>query len=496
MKVHAAHDAPVYRSSDVRAIEAAAAGAPNAPPLMELAGAAAAEIARDIAGGSGKPVLVVAGPGNNGGDAFVVARHLKQQWFNVTVVFDADEKKLSGDARAALLAWRDAGGTIVSDLPGPAPAWALAIDGLFGIGLERDVTGRHVEWINGINRLGAAVLALDVPSGLHSDTGRVLGCAVCAQHTVTFIALKAGLLTLDGPDHCGEIHLRTLGVDTRALRPTPGFLVANEILSAALAPRRLNSHKGHYGSVGVIGGDDGMVGAALLAARAALKLGAGRVYAGMLAQDAPAVDGMCPEIMIRSADAVLKLENLTCLAAGPGLGQTPDAAFHLGIALQLPRPLVVDADALNLIAMDGHLASLLKQRTAPTLLTPHPAEAARLLGTSVREVQHDRVLAATALSAKLNSLVALKGAGSICAAPDGAWYINTSGNPGMASAGMGDVLTGMIAALLAQGVEPRTALLTGVYLHGAAADRAVAGGSGPVGLTATETIDAARFLLN
>jgi hydroxyethylthiazole kinase-like uncharacterized protein yjeF len=496
MKIHAGHGAPIYRTVELRAVETAAAAAPNPPRLMERAGAAAAELASDIAEGTGKPILVVAGPGNNGGDAFVLARLLKQQWHGVTVVSDADEKKLSADARAALRGWRDAGGTILGSLPAASSGWALAVDGLFGIGLQRDVTGRHAEWIAALNGLDAPLLALDVPSGLQSDTGRVLGRAVRARHTVTFIALKPGLLTLDGPDHCGEIHVRDLGIDPGLLHPARGAMLGSGVLSTALRPRPLNSHKGHYGSVGIIGGEQGMVGAALLAARAALRLGAGRVYAGLLAQEAPSVDPSCPEIMIRSADAVLKLDHLTCLAVGPGLGQAPDAAFYLGIALQSSLPVVLDADALNLIAMDAHLAGLLKHRSPPTLLTPHPAEAARLLAASVKEVQDDRIRSATELAARFNSLVVLKGAGSICAGPDGAWHINTSGNPGMASAGMGDALTGMMAALLAQGTDARTTLLSAVCLHGAAADRAVAAGAGPVGLTATEIVDAARSLLN
>ena len=493
MTVHAVHGTPVYLTADVRAIEAKAV--PITPPLMERAGLAAAEVARDLSGGTGKPVLVFAGPGNNGGDAFVVARHLKQWYFNVTVLFAGDEKKLSADAKAALGAWRKAGGAMTQALP-VSQQWGLVVDGIFGIGLERDVSGRHAEWINIINRLGAPVLALDVPSGLHSDTGRAMGCAVRATHTVTFIALKPGLLTLDGPDHCGEVHLRDLGLDTQKLRPAQGHLIGREVLAGALKPRLLNSHKGDYGSVGIIGGDRGMVGAALLAARAALKSGTGRVYVGLLARDAPLLDAEQPELMVRNADEVLKLVNLTCLAVGPGLGQTPDAAFYLGWALESPLPLVLDADGLNQVAADAGLVGRLKKRTAATLLTPHPAEAARLLATTTREVQNDRLGAAIALARILNSFIVLKGAGSICAAPDGTWHINTSGNPGMASAGMGDVLTGMVAALLSQGVEPKAALLAAVYLHGAAADRAVAGGAGPVGLTASETIDAARVLLN
>lgn len=495
MSVRAAHNTPIYLTADVRAIEAAAAAAPNPPQLMERAGLAAAEVAREAAGGNGKPVLVLAGPGNNGGDAFVLARHLKQWWFKVTVVFGGEGGNLSADAGAALHAWRAAGGEIAKELP-VSRDWGLVVDGVFGIGLEREITGRYAEWIEAINRLAAPVLAIDVPSGLQSDTGRVLGNAVRARHTVTFIALKPGLLTLDGPDHCGEIHLRTLDLDARALRPASGFLIAREVLATVLKPRLHNSHKGDYGSIGVIGGDHGMVGAALLAGRGALKLGAGRVYVGLLAPDAPLADAMQPELMIRSADEVLKLTNLNSLAVGPGLGQGPDAAFYLRIALESALPLVLDADALNLIATDIQLAKLLGSRRAPTLLTPHPAEAARLLAVTTREVQNDRVGAATRLAARLNGLVVLKGAGSVCAAPDGTWHINTSGNPGMASAGMGDVLTGMVAALLSQGAEPKTALLAAVYLHGAAADELVVRGTGPVGLTATETIEAARSLLN
>jgi hydroxyethylthiazole kinase-like uncharacterized protein yjeF len=493
MTVHAAHGTPVYLTADMRAIESAAA--PNPPPLMERAGLAAAEVARDVSGGTGKPVLVFAGPGNNGGDAFVLARHLKQWFFNVTVLFAGDEKKLAADARAALGAWRTAGGTITQSLPA-SQQWGLVVDGIFGIGLERDVTGRYAEWIDFVNRLGAPVLALDVPSGLHSDTGRVMGSAIRATHTVTFIAFKPGLLTLDGPDHCGEIHLRDLGLDTQQLRPARGHLIGREVLAGVLGPRMQNSHKGDYGSVGIIGGDHGMVGAALLAARAALKSGTGRVYVGLLARDAPLLDAEQPELMLRNADELLKLANLTCLAVGPGLGQTPDAAFYLEWALESPLPLVLDADGLNLIAADSGMAGRLKNRNSATLLTPHPAEAARLLAITTREVQMDRVGAAITLADNFSSLVVLKGAGSICAAPKGTWHINTSGNAGMASAGMGDVLTGMVAALLSQGVEPKAALLAAVYLHGAAADHAVAKGTGPIGLTASETIEAARSLLN
>ena len=489
------HGTPVYLTADIRALETAACALPDPPPLMERAGLAAAELARKVAGASGRPILVLAGPGDNGGDAFVVARHLKQWWFKVDVVFAGDAAKLSADATAALNAWRTAGGSMLAE-PAPGGNWSLAIDGLFGIGLKREVAGRHAELVAYLNRCAAPVLALDVPSGLESDSGRVPGCCVRARYTMTFIGLKAGLLTLDGPDHCGELHLDALGLETAVAQPPHGSLIGAAVLDTLREPRALNTHKGDYGSVGVIGGAQGMVGAALLAGRAALMLGAGRVYVGLITRDAPSVDAMQPELMLRAADEVLKLGHLTALAVGPGLGQSPDAAHYLGWAMGAPLPLVIDADALNLIGAQRGLHETLRKRSAPTLLTPHPAEAARLLGCTTGEIQRDRVAAARTLSERLRAHVVLKGAGSVCASPDGAWAINTSGNPGMASAGMGDVLTGQIAALLAQGRDANEALPAGVYLHGAAADAIVARRAGPVGLTASEVILAARDLVN
>ena len=461
---------------------------------MELAGLAAAELARELTG-SGRKVVVLAGPGNNGGDAFIVARHLKQGWFDVSLVFAGDAAKLSADASAAYEAWRTSGGGVQNDLstmrdPG------LVVDGLFGIGLQRELTGRYAELVAWINAANAPVLALDVPSGIESDSGRVLGVAVRASHTISFIGLKPGLLTLEGPDHVGDLHLATLGLDAPALVPPQGSTLGEEVLRRALPPRRLNSHKGSYGSVGIVGGAAGMVGAALLAGRAALRLGAGRVYVGLEAADAPRFDPAQPELMLRTAEGVLEVDALTCLAVGPGLGQSETARRLLYGALACDLPLVIDADALNLIAAYESLRDKMATRTSAAILTPHPAEAARLLGIKTSEVQHDRVPTAVLLAERHRCGVVLKGTGSICAWPGGAWAINTSGNPGMASAGMGDVLTGILAALLAQGATPEIALAAGVYLHAAAADAAVAAGTGPVGLVASETIDFARHTLN
>ena len=488
------HDTPVYRTEEIRRIEALAAGRSDPPHLMERAGLAAAELARDLAG-SGKRIVVIAGPGNNGGDALVLARHLKAWWFNVAVLFTGDAKKLSPDAAAAHGAWQQSGGAFVDALPPPYDC-ELVVDGLFGIGLQRELGGRYTELVSFMNSVPCPVLALDVPSGIESDTGRVLGCAVRAAHTITLIGLKPGLLTLEGPEHCGTVHVAALGLDARALVAPHGHVIGPEIVQLALPARRLNTHKGDYGSVGIVGGAPGMVGAALLAGRAALKLGAGRVYVGLTASDAPGVDPVQPELMLRPADEVLALEHLTSLAVGPGLGVSANAQNQLRSALASALPLVLDADALNLIAATEDLQSALTGRSAPTLLTPHPAEASRLLGITTPEVQRDRVAAALELTATYHCGVVLKGAGSVCAWPDTRWAINTSGNPGMASAGMGDVLTGFVAALLAQGAAADIALAAGVYLHSAAADAAVEGGSGPIGLTASDVIEAARKLVN
>ena len=498
MQVKIGHATPLYLTADIRRIEARHAHV----SLMERAGLAAAQLARTLAGDSGKPILIVAGPGNNGGDGFVAARYLKQWFHAVTVVFCGEVAKLPHDAAGAYARWRAAGGTTVDHLPSSSGGWSLVIDALFGIGLKRKIEGTYAGWINAINTIstiGAPVLAIDIPSGLDADTGQIHGHGYCvrATHTLTFIGAKPGLLTLDGPDYCGTILVDDLQLpsDTDA---GPGSALG--AATHTLEPRLRNTHKGSHGSVGIVGGDSGMAGAVLLAGRAALKLGAGRVYVGLIASDAPQVDAAQPELMLRSADAVLKLDHLSCLVVGPGLGQSADAFFYVQWALEWAQasrlPLLIDADALNTIAASDKLKRILKQLVTEIILTPHPAEAARLLGCGTHAVQANRIAAASAISEQYHTHVVLKGAGSICASPDTTWRINTSGNPGMASGGMGDVLSGIIAALIAQGAAPQRAMDTAVWLHGAAADACVAAGVGPVGLTAGETIDAARSLLN
>jgi ADP-dependent NAD(P)H-hydrate dehydratase / NAD(P)H-hydrate epimerase len=457
---------PVYLCEDIRRIEQAAGDA--RPPLMERAGAAAAEIAATLAGDKGRDILVLAGPGNNGGDARIVAERLKEKFFRVEIATRRDEI--------------------------PERPWGVVVDGLFGIGLARDIAGEHAALVDYANRQRCPVLALDIPSGIHADTGRVLGCAVRATHTVTFIALKPGLLTLDGPDHCGAVRVEALGLDVARLQPPGAWLAAPALFRDFLRPRPRNFHKGMAGSVAILGGAAGMAGAALLAARAALKMGAGRVYAGLLDEQI-SLDGQTLELMLRHPDDALG-QDLDALVVGPGIGDSERAEALVAAALASDLPCVLDADALNLISENPELRQACARRTADTLLTPHPAEAARLLAVQTAEVQADRVKAAKILSANLNAHVVLKGNGSILAARDGHWFINASGNPGMASAGMGDVLAGILGALLAQRYSGESSLVLGVHLHGAAADHLVAQGIGPVGLTAGELIDAARRTWN
>ena len=452
---------PLLRSGELRLMETRYADA--VPPLMERAGRSAAEFARKLIKGSRAPVLVCAGHGNNGGDARVLARVLKKQGTRVVVVSPGE--------------------------PVPTGSYALVVDGLFGIGLTRPVSGIHAELIARINAFTGPILALDVPSGLDGDTGRVLGIAVHATHTLSFIGGKPGLYTLDGPDHCGEVSVVDLGLK---LDDSSGALLSIDDFRNRLKPRARNSHKGSYGSLAVIGGAAGMTGAALLTARTGLRLGAGRVFAGLL--QALAVDPLQPELMLRSPDDALA--QATTAVVGPGLGASDAAVEFLRRIAGADFPLLLDADALNLLGTHPVLAARIARRAAATVITPHPAEAARLLSVTTDAVQADRVGAALELAHRFKAHVALKGCGTIIAHPDGRWRINTTGNPGLASGGSGDVLSGMAGALLAQGWPADAALSAAVHLHGAAADALAARGDGPIGIAAGELIPVARTLLN
>lgn len=485
---------PIYRVADIRAIETRAAD----QPLMDRAGLAAAAVARDLLADRRARVLILAGPGNNGGDAFVVARRLAAWFFDVVVCARDGGAHMPPPAAAARAAWRDCGGATVTDWTDDR-GFGLIVDGLFGIGLKRVIDEVYARWIAQANDSSIPILALDVPSGLDAETGVAQAPTVHARATATFIALKPGLVTLDGPDHCGTISVHRLDIADGHIPATAGSLldwaVLRTALPDALLRARRNVHKGTYGTLGVVGGSDGMVGASLLAARAALYLGAGKVLVGLAATERPAVDWQQPELMLRAADEVLE-QRLDALVIGPGLGTGDRARHSLDGALRLATPLVLDADALTLIAADAALAAAVAARSAPTVVTPHPAEAARLAGVETSDIQANRLEAALRMARRLNAAVILKGAGTVLAYPGGRWAINGSGNPGLASGGTGDVLAGMLGALLAQGVVFDAALPLAVCLHGAAADALVTQGVGPLGLTASELPPAARRLLN
>ena len=492
----------LYSLAEIRAVEQAAQATLPPGTLMRRAGAAAADLALRLlpAGMPGIPqrVLVLAGPGNNGGDALDMAARLATAC-EVGILLFADQEKLPSDAAQALQRARQSDAEFLDSRQAPAllaQDWPLVVDGLFGIGLSRAIAGSLRDTVEALNKSNSTVLALDIPSGLDADTGTVVGAdgvAVVADHTVTFIGDKPGLHTCDGRDHAGAIIVAGLDIDAALYPPCRAELNRPQLFKPALQVRRHNSHKGSYGDVAVIGGATGMAGAPLLAARAAAKSGAGRTYA-VFVGETPALDHEQPELMCRNAKSFEFGSSV--LVVGPGLGQSEATGKLLQAAIVSPLPLVLDADALNLLAAAPALRKALALRQTPAILTPHPLEAARLLGITSKAVQADRMGAARALAQTLRAIVVLKGSGSIIALPDGKAVINPTGNPGLATAGSGDVLAGICGALLAQRMPPWEAALAAVWLHGGAADLLVEEGVGPIGLTAGELIVSVRTLIN
>jgi ADP-dependent NAD(P)H-hydrate dehydratase / NAD(P)H-hydrate epimerase len=506
----------LYSTTSIRRIENAARAAASlvAPTqnLMQAAGKAASDFAQSIISDNAAHVLILAGPGDNGGDAFEVGHHLAQSGHQVFAIMCGDAAQYSADAQSCLVRAKASGVQFVNThiLGTIRPEqWALVIDGLFGIGLNRaisDKIGEIGELITQINQLKTIyhfpLLALDVPSGLNADTGQLVAkdsAAIVASHTITFIGDKPGLHTAAGKDYAGEIVVANLGIDA-ALFGTPDAYLNRQFLSSpVLHPRKQDSHKGSYGDVWIIGGANGMVGAAILSARAAIHSGAGRVFIGFLADQAPAYDGLHPELMCRHASEV-NYDNAV-IVIGPGMGNSEAARSALASALQHAPAIVIDADALNTIAADRELHTALKSRSQAnrlSILTPHPLEAARLLTCSAQVIQADRLASAQQLANQFNATTILKGAGSIIATPqpNARTWINTTGNPALATAGTGDVLAGLCGALLAQGLASNDAACIATWAHGLAADTLVEQGTGSIGLTASELPPAIRTTLN
>lgn len=466
---------PLYRVAELRLLEEAAQATLPPGALMQRAGAAAATlVAALLPGGRGR-VRVICGPGNNGGDGYVCALELARHGADVQCV--ALGAAGADDARAAFARWAAAGGVTLTELPADETCDAV-VDAMFGIGMARPLGGPYLAAAEWINRQRGPVLAIDVPSGLDADRGCWVGgvAGVRATATVTFIGGKPGLFTGDGCDAAGSVDIEPIGV---APGPCSGLLLAPSDFADLLTPRQRNTHKGSYGSVAIVGGNLGMVGAALLAARAALRLGAGRVYVDCIGAPELRLDPLQPELMFRP---LAGLDGLTSCVVGCGIGEDAKARSALAAVLGHRCPVVVDADGLNMLAADDALARMCVDRTAETVLTPHPLEAARLLRTGAANVQGDRVGHALELAHRFKALVVLKGAGTVVAGADGAYAINPTGSPSLATAGTGDVLAGMIGALLGQCDDARQAVHAAVWLHGAAAQQFGA----DIGLVATD----------
>lgn len=468
---------PLYLTDTIRRIEHAWIDALGGGVLMDRAADALADTVSRIARACapGTPVVALVGPGNNGGDALLAALKLRGRGYPVAALSLSAGPPVADDALSVWQRWVAACGQpgALASISDWIPRGPIFIDGLFGIGLSRPLDGAAAAAVTALHAAGARVVAVDVPSGLDAVTGGVVGGAsrvgVTALETVTMIGDKPGLRTSSGVDHAGRVTVATLGIDAwpdgRPLVPDGGWF--GEAQAAALwRPRARNSHKGSFGSVTVVGGAAGTTGAALLAGRGAQAVGAGRVW--IASPDDRVFDPAQPQLMTRAIEAPFGAMDALCV--GCGLGRSDAARAALARAVASACGLTLDADALNLLAADAVLAQALAGRTAPTVLTPHPLEAARLLGGAVPEVQADRIASTRALARRTGAVVVLKGAGSVIATPDGAWDILGSGSPALATAGTGDVLAGMVAALLAQGHGARDAARLGAWLHGAAGD--------------------------
>ncbi|MEH6343822.1 MAG: NAD(P)H-hydrate dehydratase [Bermanella sp.] len=501
---------PLYTAKQVQALDAKAIEQMGAQgyELMEQAGEAAF-MALLSQWPSVRQIMVLCGKGNNGGDGFVVARLAKQHEIDVQLVLSCDVSELSGAAKKAA---EDTFAEGINVISFDQIEWAqpedgcVVIDALLGTGLQKDIEGELLDLINRVNESNLPVLAVDVPSGINSTTGALQGAAIHARTTISMVAYKQGLFTGAGPAYAGQVRLASLSVDKKLVQTEAPFshLVNWQHLQKKpmFAARKLDVHKGNFGHVMIIGGDLGFGGAVSLAAGAALKSGAGLVSVATRSEHVAAILSRYPEAMVHGVssgqDLQPLLERAGVIVIGPGLGQHYWGEQLLQQVMKLTTPVILDADALNIIAKK-RIGHNLKERTS--LITPHPGEAARLLDSSAAQVQQDRFTAAAALAKHYDSSVVLKGLGTLICTQDKI-SICSDGNPGMASAGMGDVLSGIAASLLAQGVVQQEALqpkalhelvCSAVSLHSASADEAAK--DGQAGLLASDVINSLKQLL-
>lgn len=483
--------------------------------LMENAGRGATDFFRQRFGDrAGRRVAVAAGRGNNGGDGFVMARYLAQTGEKVCVFLLGERDRVKGDAATNL--------ALLDPLPVPVIAIPdsqtlaehksafihqdIFIDAILGTGLTSEVKGFFAEVIERINSLGRPVFSVDIPSGLHTDTGHPQGVCIQADATATFAFAKPGHILYPGAKYVGALQVVDIGIPPHIVQLTPPrtHVITKARVQRERIRRAPEAHKGNHGHLLLIAASPGKTGAAALAANAAMRIGTGLVTLGVPRDLNPVLEPMVLEAMTaplpqteageldESAFAAIagRFAAHDCLAIGPGMGSGPTALVHRLVA-ESPLPMVIDADGLNALAEDPQV---LKRAPAPVVLTPHPGEMARLSGQSVPAVQADRLAAARDFAGKYKSIVVLKGARTVIAHPDGTAYINPTGNPGMGAGGMGDVLTGIIAGLICQGYPPETAARIGVYLHGAAADRLAA--RTPVGYLAGDLLEAVPRVMN
>jgi NAD(P)H-hydrate epimerase len=480
--------------------------------LMENAGRGATQFFLDqFKDGENKKIGVVAGRGNNGGDGFVIARYLAQKKMRVTVYLLSEAHKVKGDAAANLNLLRPLKVPVI-EMPDQESFSrhqtamrheAIWIDAILGTGLKSDVKGFFKNVIDFINGSNKPVFAVDIPSGLNSDTGQPWGTCIRATATATFAFAKTGHFLLPGADYTGNLKIIDIGIppyiadDVRPLQ----HLLTLDLIRAVFQPRPSDAHKGHTGHILVIAGSPGKTGAAAMTAMSAMRAGAGLVTLGVPLSLNPILEAHATEAMTDPLPEVREgilgetsfnrimdlLSNKKCIALGPGMGTAPETKTLVHRILQKStKPIIIDADGLNNLV--GH-TEILNNLKIPIILTPHPGEMARLIKTTTADVQKDRIHCAREFATKFKTHVVLKGAGTVVAHPDGRTFVNPTGNPGMASGGMGDVLTGIIAGFIAQGHSPELAAHAGVYLHGATAD-ALAGTKGPFGYLATEVQNA------
>ncbi len=497
----------VATAREIAELDRRAAGEFDVPVhrLMDAAGKRVAQVVLDLLRQrGGRTVAVLAGRGHNGGDGLAAARHLREAGAEVTVVLAAPAQDLQGEPARMLQAAVGAGVAVVEasevSVDDVLAAADVVVDALAGTGFRGPARGTVAALIEAAGRCAAPVVAVDVPSGVDADTGRWTGPCVKAWATVTMGWPKPGLLLYPGAEMAGTVYVADIGYPA-PLRRDPGlrtFLVDSATVKSLLPPRRPDTHKGTYGRVLVVAGSVGFTGAAVLATRGALRAGAGLVTVAVPHSVYPIVASQVTEGMptpladeggALGEGCLARLAGLVeasdVVAAGPGLSRAPGVAAVVEFLLGQTRPAVLDADALTVLA--GR-AGVLASARGPVVITPHPGELGRLLGRSASEIQQDRLGAARGAAASFRCVVVLKGARTVVAAPDGRAWIVPTGNPGMATGGMGDVLTGAVAALLGQGLAPEAAAYAAAYLHGLAADL-LAAERGQVGMLASEVAD-------